>query len=360
MDTKILYIDPLNPEEGLINEAINILARGGLVAFPTETVYGLGADAYNVGAVTNIFKVKGRPMDNPLIVHIDSLSRIDDVAIDVQEYVFDLAEKVWPGPITFILKRSPNIPREVSAGLHTIAVRCPAHSVALRLIQGLDKPIAAPSANISGKPSPTNADHVIKELRGNIDAIIDSGDTFFGVESTVVNLLSDPPILLRPGPIGVEELRDILGKDVVVPDFVRGLRDADTALSPGMKHKHYTPNTNLILVELRDYNSNDAINRLTSKVSDLVREYSSKGFKVALIASKETANIYNDNVIKLIIGSRINLYEVAKNLFKTLRAIDDTKVDIAIVEGFEEKNIGLAIMNRLRKASSKIIVINQV
>jgi len=358
MDTKILYIDPLNPEQELIDEAVNILAYGGLVAFPTETVYGLGANAYNVTAVTNIFKVKGRPMDNPLIVHIASPSMLDDVAIDVQEYVFDLAERVWPGPITFILKRSPNIPREVSAGLHTIAVRCPAHIVALRLIQGLNKPIAAPSANISGRPSPTNAKHVIKELKGKIDAIIDSGDTFFGVESTVVNLLSDPPILLRPGPIGVEELRGILGKDVVVPDFVRGLSEADTALSPGMKHKHYTPNTNLILVELRDYNNdNDIINRLTSRVSDLVKEYSNKGFRVAIIASKETANIYNDNVTKLIIGSRTNLYEVAKNLFNTLRAVDDAKVDIAIVEGFEEKGIGLAIMNRLRKASSKIIMI---
>ncbi len=357
MDTKILYIDPLNPEQELIDEAVNILANGGLVAFPTETVYGLGADAYNVTAVTNIFKVKGRPMDNPLIVHIASPSMLDYVAIDVQEYVFDLAERVWPGPITFILKRSPDIPREVSAGLDTIAVRCPAHIVALRLIQGLNKPIAAPSANISGKPSPTNARHVIKELKGRIDAIIDSGDTFFGVESTVVNLLSDPPVLLRPGPIGVEELRDILGKDVVVPDFVRGLSEADTALSPGVKHRHYTPNTNLILVELRDYNDDIIINRLTSKVSDLVREYLSKGFRVAIIASKETANIYNDNVTKLIIGSRINLYEVAKNLFNTLRAVDDAKVDIAIVEGFEEKGIGLAIMNRLRRASSKIIML---
>ncbi len=357
MDTKILYIDPLNPEQELIDEAVNILANGGLVAFPTETVYGLGADAYNVTAVTNIFKVKGRPMDNPLIVHIASPSMLDYVAIDVQEYVFDLAERVWPGPITFILKRSPDIPREVSAGLDTIAVRCPAHTVALRLIQGLNKPIAAPSANISGKPSPTNARHVIKELKGRIDAIIDSGDTFFGVESTVVNLLSDPPVLLRPGPIGVEELRDILGKDVVVPDFVRGLSEADTALSPGVKHRHYTPNTNLILVELRDYNDDIIINRLTSKVSDLVREYLSKGFRVAIIASKETANIYNDNVTKLIIGSRINLYEVAKNLFNTLRAVDDAKVDIAIVEGFEEKGIGLAIMNRLRRASSKIIML---
>lgn len=356
IDTKILHIDPLSPKQELLDEAIGILARGGLVAFPTETVYGLGSDAYNVDAVTNIFKVKGRPMDNPLIVHIEN-SMLDDVAIDVQDYVYDLVEKVWPGPITFILKRSPTLPKEVSAGLNTIAVRCPAHKVALALIQGLGRPIAAPSANLSGKPSPTNAEHVIKDMKGRIDAIIDSGDTFFGVESTVVNLLADPPVLLRPGPIGVEELSKILGRDVTVPESVRGLKDTyadEPALSPGMRHRHYMPDAYLVLVELDKSKQVDA---LVARISDLVKDYTSKGLKVAIVASRETAKLYNSNIAKFVIGSRSDLYEVAKNLFKILRAIDDAKVDVAVVEGFEEKGIGLAIMNRLRKASSKIVAL---
>ncbi len=356
MNTTILYIDPLNPEQELINEAINILANGGLVAFPTETVYGLGSDAYNVNAVTKVFKVKGRPMDNPLIVHIDT-SMLDNVAIDVQDYVYDLAERVWPGPITFILKRAPSVPKEVSAGLHTIAVRCPAHKVALALIQGLSRPIAAPSANLSGKPSPTNAEHVIKDMKGRIDIIIDSGDTFFGVESTVVNLLVDPPVLLRPGPIEVEELSRIIGKDVIIPESVRGLKNIDIdepILSPGMKHRHYMPDAYLVLVELDKSKQVDA---LVARVSDLAKDYTSKGLKVAIVASKETAKLYNSNIAKFVIGSRSDLYGVAKNLFKTLRAIDDAKVDVAVVEGFEEKGIGLAIMNRLRKASSKVVAL---
>jgi L-threonylcarbamoyladenylate synthase len=349
MDTRIIRIDPLHPEQELIEEASTILARGGLVAIPTETVYGLASDTYNVDAVKRIFYVKGRPMDNPLIVHIDSVSRLNEVATDIHECVFRVAERVWPGPVTFILRRSPSIPKEVSAGLDTIAVRSPAHRVALSIIECLDKPIAAPSANLSGRPSPTNAMHVIKDLMCKIDAIVDSGDTFFGVESTVISLLEERPVLLRPGPIEVDELSKILGMDIIVPDYARGIGYADTALSPGIKHRHYSPDTRLVLVE------SQSVDMLVEKASSLVDYYTSKGLRVGVIASRETSPLYKTHRDRIVIGSRNDLYEVAKNLFKVLREVDELRFDIVVVEGFEEKGIGLAIMNRLRKASTEVI-----
>jgi len=347
----VLKVDPINPGKEVIDEAVEVLKEGGLVAFPTETVYGLGADSLNKDAVKRIYDVKGRPPDNPLILHISDISELEVVARDVPSSIYELASKVWPGPVTFVLRKSDLVLPEVTAGLPTVAVRCPAHPVALTLIKGLEKPIAAPSANLSGRPSPTTADHVIKDLAGRIEMILDGGDTFFGVESTIINLTTDPPVLLRPGPVGVEDLEKLANLRILVPAFAKGLEEAGIALSPGTKYRHYSPQTTLILIE-----AGQCLTQATylEYVKSLINEYLKKNFKVAVMCSRETCSEY-ENAISLEIGSRNNLYEVAKNLFKKLREIDELRVDVAVSESFEERGVGLAIMNRLRKASSKII-----
>lgn len=348
----MLKVDPIEPEKEIISEAVEVLLRGGLVAFPTETVYGLGADSFNKEAVRKIYSVKGRPPDNPLILHISDLRELETVAENIPSFVYELASKVWPGPVTFVLKKSHLVLPEVTAGLPTVAVRCPAHPVALALIKGLGSPIAAPSANLSGRPSPTTAEHVIRDLSGKIEVILDGGDTFFGVESTIINLATDPPVLLRPGPIGVEDLEKLANLKILVPAFAKGLGEAEVALSPGTKYRHYSPQTTLILAEV-----GQCSNQITylEYVKSLINEYLQKHLKVAVICSRETCPNYG-NVIKLEIGSRKNLYEVAKNLFKKLREVDEIGVDVVISESFEEQGIGLAIMNRLRKASSRVMV----
>ncbi len=359
LDTKIFKINPEEPDVEVIRICAMYIRKGGLVVFPTETVYGLGANAYDVEAVKKIFIVKQRPMDNPLIVHIASFEQLHEVTSKTPPWVEEFLVKVWPGPLTVVLPKSNRVPEAVTANLPTVAVRMPLHPVALKLIEEADVPIAAPSANISGRPSPTTAQHVIEDLWGKVDAIIDAGETVFGVESTIIDLTREPPVLLRPGPYPVEKLKEILGKDIVIPGFARGLSEAGKALSPGMKYRHYAPRTPLILVELKDY-SNPLMVAL--KVLEIAEENISKGKKVAILASSETAGVYSKRVGGkariIILGSRNNMYSVARNLFKTLRDLDKLGVDVALVEGFEEKGVGLAVMNRLRKASTKIVVIS--
>lgn len=347
--TKVVRVNALKPDRGVIDEVANVLKSGGLCAFPTETVYGLGADGYNREAVMRIFKIKGRPPDNPLIMHISSREMLDELVIDVPEIAYRLIDFAWPGPLTLVLKKSAKVPKEVTAGLPTVAIRCPGHPVALDLINALGRPIAAPSANLSGRPSPTNAHHVIEDLMGLIDVIVDSGETFFGVESTIIDVTSDPPTLLRPGPVAVEDLIRVLGKEVKIPLFARGLSESEVSLSPGTKYRHYSPNTPLLLVELEDYRD---VKALTTVVLSHANELTSKGLKVAIVASSETAEQYRTmGYDVLVLGSRSNLFEVAHNLFDVLRLCDSLKADIAVVEGFNEVGLGLAIMNRLRKAA---------
>ena len=351
--TKIFKVDALNPDEDIIMECCRMVLEGKIVAFPTETVYGLGASAFNSMAVRRIFIAKGRPLDNPLIVHISKLNHLEEIAEDTPEEVWKLIKKVWPGPLTVILKKNRRVVKEVTAGLDTVAVRMPAHPVALKLID-CSTPLAAPSANLSGRPSPTSGHHVVLDMYGRADAIIDAGETFFGVESTIINLVTDPPILLRPGPIPVEILRNILGKEIVISNVARGLMEGKIALAPGMKYRHYAPQTRIILIESKDYRD---LVRYASIVKSKAIEFIRQGLRIAIIASRETAPMYRDIEAKiLIIGSRENMYEVAKNLFSILREVDKLAVDIAIAEGFPEESIGLAIMNRLRKASGYTII----
>jgi len=350
--TKLIKVDPLHPNRASILEAALVLRNGGLVAFPTETVYGLGANAYDKEAVKKVFEAKMRPPDNPLIVHISKIEHLGEIALDVPEKAYKLIERAWPGPLTLILRKSPKVPPEVTGGMETVAVRMPAHPVALELIEQAGVPVAAPSANLSGRPSPTTAEHVVRDLWGRVDVILDGGETFLGVESTVLNILSEPPALLRPGPVSVEDLEAILGEKISVPEWARGYSEQIAPLSPGVKYKHYSPSTPIILVEAPAGEPP----ALAGRVLAAAEEETEKGKKVAIISSSENAEIYERRgFATLVLGSRANIYEVAKNLYKVLREVDELGVDVAICEGFEERGIGLAVMNRLRKASTQIL-----
>lgn len=346
--TKIIKINPLFPEEDKIAEAAEVIKRGGLVAFPTETVYGLGANCYNEDAVLKIFTVKGRPPDNPLIVHISNFKMLKEVSEEIPDLAYKVANVAWPGPITVIMKKSRKVPYVVTGNLETVAVRMPAHPVALKLIEESGVPIAAPSANLSGRPSPTNVKHVIADLFNKVDMIIDSGETFFGVESTIVDITREVPVLLRPGPFTVEELQEKIGIRVEVPKVARGISEAEKALAPGMKYRHYAPKAMMILVTGKN------LEEIVRKAIDVAK---GENMKKVVLATEETIKYYIQEKIDVIsLGTRKNLYTVAKNLYSKLRECDERGFELIICESFEERGIGLAIMNRLRKASGGKIV----
>ncbi|EHP68685.1 Sua5/YciO/YrdC/YwlC family protein [Metallosphaera yellowstonensis MK1] len=336
----VLKVDPLNPELDVIKRAAKVIREGGLVAFPTETVYGLGANAFDPIAATKVFKAKRRPMDNPLIVHIADMEQLYDVAKDVPDEILDLCQRVWPGPLTLVLKKAEGVPLETTGGLNTVAVRMPAHPVALQLIRESGVPIGAPSANLAGRPSPTLAEHVIQDLGDSVDVILDGGETFFGVESTIINATVSPPVLLRPGPLTVEELRQLVGEIVIPKELLEG-SEFKEALAPGMKYRHYAPNKRLYIAR-----------RTEEFVPTL--EVLRKRMKVAALCSEETCREVHDP--KIILGTRENLYSVARNLFKSFRLLDQLDVDVGLMEPFPERGVGLAIMNRARKASGNSVI----
>jgi L-threonylcarbamoyladenylate synthase len=347
--TLLIKVDPQNPDAQKIAAAADIIRSGGLVAFPTETVYGLGADALNGDAVLRLFEAKKRPLDNPPIVHIADISGVYPLVAEVPANAELLMEQFWPGPLTLVFKRSNNVPKETVAGLGTIAIRMPKHKVALELIKQSRRPIAAPSANLSGKPSPTTAEHVFEDLNGRIDAIIDGGATSIGVESTVVDLSCDPPMLLRPGGTPFEALKKVLG-DLRLHPFVQS--EVELSLgeirSPGMKHKHYAPKAQVILVE-------GSVEAVVAKIKELAESYKAKGAKVGVLATDETQAAYQADVVKSM-GSRHNLSTVAQNLFRLLREVDAQGVGIILAESVPSEGLGLAVMNRLRKASGYHII----
>ncbi len=349
MKTLLLKVDPDNPDPQKIGEAAKIIRNGGLVAFPTETVYGLGADALNAEAVLRLFEAKNRPLDNPPIVHIADVSEVYPLVTEVPKSTELLMKQFWPGPLTLIFKRSSKVPAQSVAGLDSIAIRMPKHKVALALIRQSQRPIAAPSANLSGKPSPTTAQHVYEDLNRRIDAIIDGGAANIGVESTVVDLTSDPPMLLRPGGTPFEALKKNLG-DLQLHPFVVAEHEltAEKVRSPGMKHKHYAPKAEVILVE-------GSLDCVVKKVGELVESYKVKGSKVGVLATDQTQSVYKADVVKSM-GNRHNLSTVAQSLFRLLREVDAQGVDVIIAEGVSSVGLGLAVMNRLRKASGYHIV----
>jgi L-threonylcarbamoyladenylate synthase len=347
--TLVLKVDSEEPDVEKIHVAADFIKRGGLVAFPTETVYGLGANALNAEAVLALFEAKKRPLDNPPIVHVCDVKDVCRLAETVPSQAEALMERFWPGPLTLIFKRSDVVPDVTVAGLDTIAVRMPRHNVALALIRESDCPIAAPSANLAGRPSPTSAEHVLDDLGGRIDAVLDAGPTVVGVESTVLDLTVDPPQVLRPGGTTFEVLREVLGRVELNPAVTaeKALR-MEKVRSPGLRHKHYAPDAEVVVVE-------GEVDAVVAKVDELVKLYREDGRRVGVLATDETVSRYSADVVKSL-GSRGDLAVVARNLFRLLREFDLEGVDVIVAEGVPAEGLGLAVMNRLRKASGYHIV----
>lgn len=348
--TKYLKIDPQVPELHKIRLAARILQRGGVVAFPTETVYGLGANALDSRAVRRIFLAKGRPQDNPLIVHVANLSMVRSLTASLPPQALQLIQRFWPGPLTLVLPKSGLVPPEVTAGLDTVAIRMPAHPVALALIKAARLPIAAPSANLSGKPSPTTGHHVLRDLRGKIDAVVDGGPATVGLESTVLDLTSPVPTILRPGAITREQLLEVLGEVAVDPGAERN--HVSPPKSPGMKYVHYAPEGEVYLVE-------GDLPGMVARIRELIAFFQKQGRRVAVLATTETADNYlkepQPDYIE-VLGSRQDLSQVAGRLFAALRNCDRHGIDIILAETFPEEGLGLAIMNRLRKAAGHRVI----
>lgn len=337
MKTKILKINPKKIDSAKIKIAAEEIKKGNLVAFPTETVYGLGADAINEKAVAKIFQAKGRPFNDPLIVHIADVKELNRLAKHVPQIALKLAKIFWPGPLTLILKKSELISDIITAGLDTVAIRMPADNIALSLIREAQTPIVAPSANLFRRISPTTAQHVADDLDSKIEMIIDGGKTKVGVESTVLDITAKPVQVLRAGGVSVEQLKEVIGQVKIGEELERGFR------SPGMLNSHYSPRARLILVEERE-------EAQVREVFRLALEYKVQGFKVGIMAKEENQNKYNGFQVKVIgKGSELNI--CATNLFSTLRSFDKEGFSIIIAEGLEEKGLGLAIMERLRKAA---------
>ncbi len=343
--TKIITVDVNEPEKENIREAAKYIREGDVVAFPTETVYGLGADALSPEAVKKIFIAKGRPQDNPLIVHIARKDEIERIAKGITYEVKALMETFWPGPLTLILEKKDLIPKEITAGLNTVGIRMPSHPAALQLILESGVPIAAPSANISGRPSPTTAQHVIKDLAGKIPVILDGGPTQVGLESTVLDMTSGTPVILRPGGVTYEQLCGVL-KNVEIDNGL--LSDGFAPKSPGMKYTHYSPKAEVILV----IGSTEKVIESVKKIAE--REIN-LGRKIGIMATLETMDKYSIGDV-LDIGSREDPSTIAANLFAALREFDIRGVDLIIAEGIDEKGIGLAVMNRIKKASGFNII----
>lgn len=313
MKTKIIKINPKKPEISKIKKSANIIKKGGLVAFPTETVYGLGANGLNKNAVKKIFKAKGRPQDNPLILHISNINQLSSLVEKIPKNAEKLIKKFWPGPLTIILKKSKKVPEIITAGLDSVAVRMPKNKIALELIKSSGCPLAAPSANLSGKPSPTIAEHVIEDLNTKIDAIIDGRKTDIGLESTVIDLTQEPSQILRPGKITKKQIEKIIGK------INNKKSKSKKPRSPGMKYRHYSPKAKIFTIQNK------------KQLKEILKKYPDKRTKILKYRTK---------------------IKMGKNLFKDFREADKNDFKIIIVWNVKEKELGNAIMDRLKKASS--------
>ncbi|WP_090394887.1 L-threonylcarbamoyladenylate synthase [Pseudobutyrivibrio sp. C4] len=348
MITRIMDVsaEPINME--YISEASEILRKGGLVAFPTETVYGLGGDAKDKEASRKIYAAKGRPSDNPLIVHIARFSQLQEISKDLPENAKKLADAFWPGPLTMVVNKNEVIPYETTGGLDTVAVRMPNNPIALALIEESGCMIAAPSANTSGRPSPTKASHVYEDLSGKIDAILDGGAVDIGLESTIVDLTEDVVTILRPGYINMEMLKEVVGEVRIDPGIVyndKGTTSGAKPKAPGMRYKHYAPKGDLTII------SGDE-DKVVAKINELTKAAIDAGSKVGIIATSETADRYSDGQI-LVIGDRSDEGSIAHNLYDILRKFDELGVDLIYSESFATPNMGQAIMNRLLKAAGQ-------
>lgn len=351
MNTKVVAINSnITGEEPsqALNEAADILKAGGLVAFPTETVYGLGGDALNPEASMKIYAAKGRPSDNPLIVHIADEVDLQKIAKNIPESAYKLMDVFWPGPMTLIFQKRDIVPDSTTGGLPTVAVRMPSHNVAFELIRRSGIMIAAPSANVSGRPSPTNAAHVHEDLDGKIDMILDGGDCQYGIESTIVDMTGAVPTILRPGYITKEMLEDIVG-EVAVDSAIIGIESNLHPKAPGMKYTHYAPKGKMYIVE------GDSSNMVIKCINRLVKERHEAGLKVGVLATRKNASGYEADEV-IVIGAREDELMISSNLYRTLREFDARGVDYIYSESFAGTGLGSAIMNRLIKAAGHRVI----
>ncbi|WP_303864692.1 L-threonylcarbamoyladenylate synthase [Alkalibaculum bacchi] len=345
--TKILDISSQELDMELIRQAADIINNKGTVAIPTETVYGLGADGLDEEAVKKIYIAKGRPSDNPLILHISNMNMLEKLVEEIPEKAKLLAKTFWPGPLTMIFKKSSIIPEVITAGLETVAIRMPSNNIARCLIEEANTPIAAPSANISGKPSPTKAKHVIEDLDGRIDAIITSDDSTIGLESTVIDLTEPIPTILRPGAITFEAIKEVIGQ-VQIDQAILHQTKLIKAKSPGMKYKHYAPKAPMKIIK------GDRV-KVVKTINELTQEYQKQGKKVGVLATEETKKEYKaDKVITM--GQRFKPDTIMAKLFGSLRAFDEEDIQIILSEGFSNQGKELAISNRLNKAAGFDII----
>lgn len=346
MQTKMIKVNETNFQES-VREAGEILKRGGLVAFPTETVYGLGGDALNAKSSEKIYAAKGRPSDNPLIVHICDMEDLEKIACRISEKAYQLAEAYWPGPLTMILNKKELVPEETTGGLETVAVRMPNHPLALALIRAEGGFIAAPSANTSGRPSPTKASHVAEDLDGRIDMILDGGDVGIGLESTIVDFTEESATILRPGYITPQMIKDVIGEVKMDPALMQVQGNAKPK-APGMKYRHYAPRAQMYLVKGK---TEDVI----AKIAALAEEAKKQGRSVGILCTEESKKCYSYGITKSL-GSRKKEEEIAKNLFDVLREFDHMEVDVIYSEWFDAPGIGIAVMNRMLKAAGHQII----
>ena len=342
MNTEFTVIDPNEIDADIILRAGDIIKDGGLVAFPTETVYGLGGDALQAESSKKIYAAKGRPSDNPLIVHIADMEHLPHICREVPETMKVLAENFWPGPLTMIVEKSDAVPYETTGGLDTVAIRMPDHAVALEFIKASGGYIAAPSANASGRPSPTLASHVREDLDGRIEMILDGGEVGIGVESTIVDLTVDPPMILRPGYITRKMLERVLGQVDADTTMMSGT-DKKAPKAPGMKYRHYAPHGEMTIVEGTE---EDVIKTINEEVSKAVSE----GHRTGVLCTDETVAMIRADVVKNA-GSRADEHEIARNIYRILREFDDEGVDVIFSESFSADGFGQAVMNRLLKAA---------
>lgn len=347
MKTELVKIDEKNIDSGMIQRAGDMIKKGGLVAFPTETVYGLGGDALNPDSSRRIYAAKGRPSDNPLIVHICCFEDIYKIVKDVPDTAKKLAAAFWPGPLTMILNKSDAVPKETTGGLDTVAVRMPDNLTALEFIKASGGYIAAPSANTSGKPSPTLAKYVAEDMNGRIEMILDGGQVGIGLESTIVDLTADKPMILRPGYVTEEMLSDVLGE--VTTD--RTILSADSGLAPkapGMKYRHYAPKGDLTIVEGQEA-------AVIAYINEHTVQWEKEGQRVGIIGTDATVSKYSSGIVKSA-GSRQEEATIARELYRILREFDDEDVTVIYSESFDKKGIGQAIMNRLLKAAGHKVI----
>jgi len=344
--TRVLPVNPDAPEAEPIQEAANILADGGLVAFPTETVYGLGANALDAQAVDRIFVAKGRPASDPIIVHLHDLAQLPTIAVNIPDLAYELARQFWPGPLTLVLQRNENVPPNVSAGMPTVAVRMPSHPVAVALLRQANLPVAAPSANRFARPSATTAAHVLEDLDGRIECILDGGAAVIGVESTILNLTKDQPVLLRPGGVTVETLRAIIPDLQIVSKHLH--EDEQGIEAPGMLYKHYSPRAELLLF---NGEQNALLPAMRSRALEQIEQGKRVGF---LLPDNEVASIANLPVEVVNLGATES--EVGHNLFSAMRSLDQAGVDVILVHGFVQSGLGLALWDRLLRAAEGHII----